>query len=210
MTKEKLLACLRAGKTMDSLFPYTSGQECLIFKAESFTAGEEITYIPDVSLNNIPMDRPLENDEEIRSVIDLCYTGADFMEECGGNVELARQLFFYCDWQHPSSALPEVDCGQDGNEQAEKEEPVTIPEPAACEMALPSGIRLRASVHSDSDYPSMSITLIDVDGKQELVCFVEHNPEKESGRELCVGVYCAEEDEPVYYDSYYLEEPQNK
>ena len=30
--------------------------------------------------------------------------GLDFLEQCGGKEELAKELFLYCDWQHPSSA----------------------------------------------------------------------------------------------------------
>ena len=36
------------------------------------------------------------------------------------------------------------------------------------------------------------------------MCFVEHSLEKELGHELCIGVYCAESDETVYYNSYHL------
>ena len=28
----------------------------------------------------------------------------DFLEQCSGKEELAKELFWYCDWQHPSSA----------------------------------------------------------------------------------------------------------
>ena len=34
-----------------------------------------------------------------------CYTGKDFVDMCDGNMEKARRLFDYVDWQHPSSAL---------------------------------------------------------------------------------------------------------
>ena len=33
---------------------------------------------------------------------------------------------------------------------------------------------------------------------------LEHSMEKEPGHELCIGVYCAESDETVYYNSYHL------
>ena len=55
------------------------------------------------------MDRPLRNGEEIEEVLSVCYAGVDFVQECAGDVKLAERLFYYCDWQHPSSALPEVD-----------------------------------------------------------------------------------------------------
>ena len=100
-------------------------------------------------------------------------------------------LFEYCDWQHPSSALSELG----DNEET--------PSPAQpCEMELPNGIKLRASAHGDSEYPSIVISRMDAEGKLEQICFVEYNPEKEPGHELCVGVYQASQEEPVYYDSY--------
>lgn len=323
MTKEELFTSLKVGKTMDSLFPFSRGQECLIFKADTFIAGDEIIYIPDTSLNDVPMDRPLEDDDEVRAIIELCYTGADLVEQCGGNVELARSLFSYCDWQHPSSALPEVALDEEKDMSDMKKLQVTIfqaplavlvekglywqmhngikpfqgpvpaeyymtvfngtidcpaqrletpdlcrkaeleyvfrvfnfehptgycgrslsigdvvrlegqdylcavigftpvffecskrtssiPVPPSCEMTLPSGIRLRASTHNGSDYPCMSIELFDASGKTEQICFVEHNPEKAPGRELCIGVYCGGEDEPVYYDSYHLKDTQSE
>lgn len=113
MTKERLRTRLEAGEIMDSIFHYTAGQECTIYKAAAFTVGDEIIYIPDINLNNLPMDRPLESSEEIEDVLSLCYTGADFITECMGDVKLARRLFNYCDWQHPSSALPEVDYSEE-------------------------------------------------------------------------------------------------
>ena len=55
------------------------------------------------------MDLQLKDDEEIEEVISHCFTGADFVDECAQNEELAERLFYYCDWQHPSAALPEVE-----------------------------------------------------------------------------------------------------
>lgn len=58
MTKAVLRLNLASGKTMNELFHYTAGQECLIYKAAAFTAGNEIIYIPDIVFNDIPMDSP--------------------------------------------------------------------------------------------------------------------------------------------------------
>lgn len=113
VTKDDLRAALAAGKTMNELFPFVPGQECEIFKAEKFSPGDAIVYIPDTSLNDIPVDEPITDREEIEEVVGNCYTGDDFLDECGGDVDLAERLFWYCDWQHPSSALPEVDYEED-------------------------------------------------------------------------------------------------
>lgn len=107
MTKDELREALENGTCVGTLFDLSDGQECLIFKEKLFEVGDDILYIPDVYLNEIPLWRSLKN-EEIEEVIDKCYTGNDFLKECTGDANLAKALFCYCDWQHPSSALSEV------------------------------------------------------------------------------------------------------
>lgn len=108
MTKSELKAALQSGSCMVNLLEFRSGQECEIFKASRFVVGDEILYIPDLQLNEIHIDRPITDPEELEDILSQCYTGDDFLEECGGDTELAIELFLYCDWQHPSSALPEL------------------------------------------------------------------------------------------------------
>ena len=55
MTQLELREKLEEGKTLDQLLPFKIGQECLIFKATYFIAGDEIVYIPDVDLNEVPI-----------------------------------------------------------------------------------------------------------------------------------------------------------
>ena len=112
MTQLELREKLEEGKTLDQLLPFKIGQECLIFKATYFIAGDEIVYIPDVDLNEVPIYKPITDPEEMRRIISICYTGNDFVEECDGNADKAEELFWYCDWQHPSSAYPEI-CEED-------------------------------------------------------------------------------------------------
>lgn len=109
MTKSELRRRLKAGYLMDDVFAFGPGQECEIFKAERFRPGDEIIYIPDTHLNTIPRGTCIKDDETIEDVIGCCYTGDDFIDECGGNQELAERLFYYCDWQHPSSAVTEIE-----------------------------------------------------------------------------------------------------
>lgn len=108
LTKSELRQKLLCRAKMEDLFDFRSGQECDIFKAEEFTSGDKIIYIPDLSLNEIPTDRPV-NADELDDILSSCYTGNDFVKECHGNQSLAFRLFVYCDWQHPSSALPEIE-----------------------------------------------------------------------------------------------------
>lgn len=112
LTKNELRQKLLCGAKMEDLFDFRSGQECDIFKAEEFTSGDKIIYIPDLSLNEIPTDRPVKADE-VDDILNSCYTGSDFIKECNGDHDLALRLFVYCDWQHPSSALPEIEDDDD-------------------------------------------------------------------------------------------------
>ena len=109
LTKDELRLALEGGAKLIDMFYFQPGQECEIFKAERFRAGDEIIYIPDLSLNEIPIDMVIDDQEAVEDILDSCYTGNDFLEECGGDQDLAERLFHYVDWQHPSSALPEVE-----------------------------------------------------------------------------------------------------
>lgn len=320
MTKDELRINLLAGKTMDELFQYSNGQECLIYKANAFATGPAIIYIPDISLNEIPMDSPLESEEKINDVISICYTGDDFVDECNGDVKFANRLFNYCDWQHPSSALPEIELDEnDGDAQqtvkitiyqapyasllehgllpkmhnptkpyegvvpaeyylpvfsgeigytghlADTDDqethkqmilehvfsifnnnhpagycgrslsvgdvvhlmdryylcsvlgftPITFaPEKrqsapqksSAIELVLPNDVRLRATAYPEQEYPCINVDMLDTNGTPTRLCFVEYNPEKESGQELCIGAYCASDDDTVYYSSYFAKD----
>jgi len=100
---------LMQGRSLDSILSFGPGQDCTIFKAKEFVPTDDIIYIPDVALNHIPLDEDISKDEDaIQYVIDMCYTGLDFVHICDGDEKLARTLFDYCDWQHPTSAYPEL------------------------------------------------------------------------------------------------------
>ena len=100
MTKNELKMKLEAGAFLIDLFDLTYGQECLIYKG-NFEISDQIIYIPDVDLNEIDTESVLD-DEEIENVLNNCYTGNDFMTECNGHEDLARELFYFVDWQHPN------------------------------------------------------------------------------------------------------------
>ena len=106
-TKQELRLQLQQGHTLNDLLAFGHGQDCEIFKADKFYHGDTVIYVPDVCLNHIPLDRPITDLEELDEVLSQCYTGQDFIDECGGDAEKAGRLFYYCDWQHPSSAIDE-------------------------------------------------------------------------------------------------------
>ena len=108
ITKAVLRSQLQQGHTLNDLLAFGPGQDCEIFKTDKFYTGDVVIYVPDVSLNHIPLDRPITDPEELEEVLSQCYTGQDFINECSGDVEKAERLFYYCDWQHPSSAVDEL------------------------------------------------------------------------------------------------------
>ncbi len=108
ITKAMLRSQLQQGCTLNDLLTFGPGQDCEIFKADKFYPGDVVIYVPDVYLNHIPLDRSITDLEELEEVLSQCYTGQDFIDECGGDVEKAERLFWYCDWQHPSSAVDEL------------------------------------------------------------------------------------------------------
>ena len=109
LTRQELRVQLQQGHTLNDLLAFGPGQDCEIFKADKFYHGDIVVYVPDVSLNHIPLERPITDLEELDEVLSQCYTGQDFIDECCGDVEKAERLFYYCDWQHPSSAVDELD-----------------------------------------------------------------------------------------------------
>jgi len=120
MTKNEIQDRLRSGETLDSILRFTPGQECMIFKADGFYPGNDVLYIPDIYLNEIPVDKDLSQDVVgIENVLEYCYTWYDFMELCGGDSEFAEELFDYVDWQHPSSAYHEVKAAREDEEERE-------------------------------------------------------------------------------------------
>jgi len=108
ITKTMLRSHLQQGQTLNDILAFGPGQDCEIFKADRFYPGDTVIYVPDVCLNHIPIDRSITDPEELAEVLSNCYTGQDFINECGGDVEKAKHLFCYCDWQHPSSAVDEL------------------------------------------------------------------------------------------------------
>lgn len=108
MTRDELKRQLLDGVILENALNLVCGQECLIYKSK-FCAGDTIVYIPDVFLNELVYYRPTEDSSEVDEIIGCCYTGDDFIELCFGDVEKAEELFCYCDWQHPSSALAELE-----------------------------------------------------------------------------------------------------
>ena len=102
MTKLDLERELKGGKKLVDLFTFTGGQECEIYKGDfSHSTTEDIVYIPDVLFNDIHISKTL-SEEEIKNVLENCYTVQDFIRASQGHENVARALFVSVDWQHPN------------------------------------------------------------------------------------------------------------
>lgn len=112
-TKDDVRYALEHGRTLCDLFSFESGQECEMYKHHKLVPGDKVIYIPDIDLNSVKIDVPVTDPEEIDHVIGMLYTGDDFIDECDGEEAKAAYLFHYVDWQHPSSALPEIEEGDE-------------------------------------------------------------------------------------------------
>lgn len=112
MTVNEVRERIYNGECLSDMFEFTDGQDCIIYKGE-WNPGDDVIYIPDIDLNDIPIDRPLEKwteyyGNEIELAISNMYTGRDFISIADGDKDVAERLFIYCDWQNPSSAIDEV------------------------------------------------------------------------------------------------------
>lgn len=175
MTREYARSRLLAGQTVAELFPPIKGQECVIFRTDDFSTGDDVIYIPDYDLNGIPCEKDLSADpEEINEVLGLMYTGKDFMDLCDGDYELAERLFWYCDWQHPSSALPELEDDEDAPDPSpaleysdlleevvtvsniagflETEDKIYVPDDTALTDAIVEMLNKRIAGHDESNF----------------------------------------------------------
>lgn len=99
MNRYKLKEQLQSGITLESIFKFTEGQDCMIYKGD-FMRSDDIIYIPDLDLNEIATDRTLTN-EEIEEAIEKCYSGWNFIDICNNHENVAKALFDFVDWQHP-------------------------------------------------------------------------------------------------------------
>ena len=81
-------------------------------------------------------------------------------------------------------------------EDAPKDQPsIAIP--------LPDGSFLRAVGYPNDSYPSITIYWdAQENPSSDGICFVEFNPDKEGGHRVCIGAYCAEEEDTKYYAPY--------
>ena len=87
-------------------------------------------------------------------------------------------------------------------------EPFAVKEPALKDqptiaIPLPDGSYLRAVGYPNDSYPSITIYWdAQENPSSDGICFVEFNPDKEGVHRVCIGAYCAEEEDTKYYAPY--------
>ena len=88
------------------------------------------------------------------------------------------------------------------NKRFSLSEPYDLPEAKSAEdtptivIPLPDGTFLRAVGCTNDDYPSINIYWdTGVNAPTDTLCFVEFNREKEGSQRVCIGAYCAEEED---------------
>jgi len=84
-----------------------------------------------------------------------------------------------------------------------------IPNPSLV-IPLPDRSYLRAVGYPQDSYPSITIYWDRADEQfADGICFVEFNPDKIGDQRLCIGAYCAEEEDTKYYGPYITAERIN-
>lgn len=72
------------------------------------------------------------------------------------------------------------------------------------EFALPNGMILVANTDGDDAYPGIFISLKEKTGAiSQLCCFVELNSDKSEGKQIYIGAYTQNADDPTYYACYH-------
>lgn len=70
-------------------------------------------------------------------------------------------------------------------------------------LPLPDGTSLRAVGYPSDSYPSINIYWDNgVNDPTEVLCFVEYNPEKQGCERVCIGAYCSDKEDTIYYAPY--------
>lgn len=115
MDKSYLKKELETGCSLDLILELTTGQcGCTIYKDYrvediiQYGMRDEICYIPDMELNEVPYEKFNLTVDEINYILENCYTFNDFIELCHGDINKAKIVYENCDWQHPSSEYEEM------------------------------------------------------------------------------------------------------
>lgn len=106
LSKTDVEYMLKNGFALSNIFEMTSGNGYTIFKADDF-AEDKVIFIPDLSFHGLEgiFDKNGLTEQEIEGVLNLCYTGRDFLDMCDGNEEDAENLFSSVDAFESNNAI---------------------------------------------------------------------------------------------------------
>ena len=77
-------------------------------------------------------------------------------------------------------------------------------------LPLPDGTYLRAVAMDDQKCPAINVYLGEpVTGELRQICFIEYNPDKKAGNQICIGVYQSGREDTVFYKAYMQEKESN-
>ena len=110
MKRNEAKKLLLEGKKIGEIFDLIPGQDCMIYKGkwpDDPEVSDEIIYIPDIDLNDLEDD-----DVPVSKKLGFLYTAKDFLNQTGGNVPAAKDLFHFVDWQNPN-VQDLMDCTDD-------------------------------------------------------------------------------------------------
>lgn len=80
------------------------------------------------------------------------------------------------------------------------------PVPSFVTVPLPDGTSLKAVAYEGETYPGINVYWCHgPEQQEELICMAEYNPDRKPGDELCVGVYQTNQEDTVYYESYWTD-----
>ncbi|MCD8084085.1 MAG: hypothetical protein LUE86_11395 [Clostridiales bacterium] len=111
MTKEEVIGELKKGTCLSLLFDFEDDSH----KADKFTVGDRVIYLPNMEVRGIEVMDRLMKYEIDDIVMDSLYTGDDIIAICGGNEALARYIYDNLDGQNPEEALESMVFKHDDN-----------------------------------------------------------------------------------------------
>lgn len=121
-------------------------------------------------------------------------------ETLQSELSMARKRFLFEKKDGKRFSLSE---NYDGDDSPEDYPDVFLP--------LPDGTYLQAIAINDPTFSAINVYwggIMPVERKQ--VCFVEFNPEREAGSQVCVGVYQSDVEDTKYYAPYMAERKCNE
>lgn len=102
ITKNELMKKLLKGDSLQLILPSSPGQGCDYFTTYEWPEKDDIIcYIPSYQDNRIDPEKKRLTKAEIGNILSECYTKKDFLKEAFYNEACAKDLWSFCDWQHP-------------------------------------------------------------------------------------------------------------